>query len=136
MRPNDRYAAAIPVIDAANHVLMRMGLKGRPIEFMNKESENPHFTYPRNPVHGLYQIHILIREVLARLQAVTVPALIVQGGDNPAVDAEGAEQYRAAIASSVKEVVLIESPYHGIVYRGGDELFDRVTAFILDQDRS
>jgi esterase/lipase len=97
---------------------------------MNKESENPHFTYPRNPVHGMYQIRGLVREVTRRLPAVTVPALIIQGGNNPAVDGEGAEQYRDAISSEVKEVILVDSPYHGIVYRGGDELFDRIAAFI------
>jgi esterase/lipase/1-acyl-sn-glycerol-3-phosphate acyltransferase len=130
MRPTGRYGATAPLVDAADHIFRKMRIKDRPIEFTNKESENPHFTYPRNPAHGMYQIHVLIREVTAKLPAVTVPALIIQGGDNPAVDAEGAYEYRDAISSEVREVVLVESPYHGIVYRGGDELFDRIAAFI------
>ncbi len=130
MRPNERYAAATPLVDAADHLLMKIGVRKEAIEFMNKESENPHFTYPKNPVHGMYQIHALIEEVRRLLPDVTVPALIIQGGDNPAVDAEGAEEYRKAISSSFKEVFLVKSPYHGIVYRGGDELFDRIAAFI------
>ncbi|MBN2223425.1 MAG: alpha/beta fold hydrolase [Deltaproteobacteria bacterium] len=130
MRPTGRYGATAPLVDAADHLFRKMRIKDRPIEFTNKESENPHFTYPRNPAHGMYQIHVLIREVTAKLPAVTVPALIIQGGDNPAVDTEGAYEYRDAISSEVREVVLVESPYHGIVYRGGDELFDRIAAFI------
>jgi esterase/lipase/1-acyl-sn-glycerol-3-phosphate acyltransferase len=130
MRPTGPYAVAAPLVDAADHLLRKMRMRKKPIEFMNKESENPHFTYPRNPVHGMYQIRGLVREVTRRLPAVTVPALIIQGGNNPAVDGEGAEQYRDAISSEVKEVILVDSPYHGIVYRGGDELFDRIAAFI------
>ncbi len=130
MRPQGRSAVAVPIVDAADHLLRAMRIKAKPIEFTNKESENPHFTYPRNPAHGMHQIRALIREVTKKLPAVTVPALIIQGGNNPAVDAEGAREYYDAISSKVKEVVLMESPYHGIVYRGGDELFDRITAFI------
>ena len=26
--------------------------------------------------------------------------------------------------------MIVDSPYHGIVYRGGDELFEKVTSFI------
>ena len=130
MRPRGRYAAAAPIVDAADHLLRKMRLKERPIEFVNKESENPHFTYPKNPAHGMYQIRVLVREVVRQLPAVTVPALIIQGGDNPAVDTEGARQYRDAISSQVKEVMIVDSPYHGIVYRGGDELFEKVTSFI------
>jgi esterase/lipase len=131
MRPNERYAAATPLVDAAGHLLMKIGVRKKGIDFMNKESENPHFTYPKNPVHGMYQIHALIHEVRRLLPDVSVPALIIQGGDNPAVDAEGAEEYRTAISSKFKEVVHVQSPYHGIVYRGGDELFGRIAAFIL-----
>ncbi len=130
MLPTGRSALTASVFDAADHALRWMRLKERPIEFTNKESENPHFTYPRNPVHGMYQIHVLVRRVMRELSAVSVPALIIQGGDNPAVDAEGAEYYRDAIKSDTKEVVIVESPYHGIVYRGGDELFDRIAAFV------
>lgn len=135
MRPTRRSTVAAPLVDATDHLLRKMRMKKKPIEFMNKESENPHFTYPKNPAHGMYQIHVLIREVTRKLPAVTVPALIIQGGNNPAVDAEGAEEYRGAISSEVKEVVLVESPYHGIVYRGGDELFDRIAAFIRSPSR-
>ncbi len=131
MRPAGRYSVVAPLADAADHLLRTIRLKKKPIEFMSKESENPHFTYPRNPVHGMHQIRVLIREVTKKLPAVTVPALIIQGGDNPAVDAEGAREYHDAISSEVKEVVLLESPYHGIVYRGGDELFDRIATFVL-----
>jgi esterase/lipase/1-acyl-sn-glycerol-3-phosphate acyltransferase len=130
MLPTGRSALTASIVDAADHVLRWMRLKETPIEFSNKESENPHFTYPRNPAHGMYQIHVLIRRVMRELSAVSAPALIIQGGDNPAVDAEGAEHYRDAIASKSKQVVIVDSPYHGIVYRGGDELFDRVSAFV------
>jgi esterase/lipase/1-acyl-sn-glycerol-3-phosphate acyltransferase len=130
MRPSGPHGPAAPVADAADHLLRKMGLRERPIEFANKESENPHFTYPKNPAHGMYQIRVLIREVVRQLPAVTVPALIIQGGNNPAVDVEGAKAYRDAISSRVREVVLVDSPYHGIVYRGGDELFEKVAAFI------
>jgi esterase/lipase/1-acyl-sn-glycerol-3-phosphate acyltransferase len=132
MRPVGRYATAVPLVDAADHLLRKLRIRERPIEFTNKESENPHFTYPRNPAHGTYQIHVLVREVVQRLPAVTVPALIIQGGNNPAVDAEGAKMYRNEISSRVADVVLVDSPYHGIVYRGGDELFEKVAAFIHD----
>jgi esterase/lipase/1-acyl-sn-glycerol-3-phosphate acyltransferase len=130
MRQDDRFAALAPSMDLVDHLARKIGIRENPIEFTKKESENPHFTYPRNPVHGMYQIRVLIREVRRQLPRITVPALIIQGGDNPAVDPEGAREYFDAISSKVKGIVRVESPYHGITYRGDDEIFGRIAAFV------
>ncbi len=132
MRQDDRFAALAPSMDFVDHLARKIGIRKRPIEFMKKESENPHFTYPKNPVHGMYQIRVLIREVRRQLSQVTVPALIIQGGDNPAVDPEGAREYFDAVSSKVKGIIPVESPYHGITYRGDDEIFGRIAAFVRD----
>jgi esterase/lipase/1-acyl-sn-glycerol-3-phosphate acyltransferase len=136
MRSNDRFERLAPIIDTADHLARSIGLTKAPAEFTNKESENPHFTYPRNPVHGMYQIRTLIREVGRGLGGVTVPALIIQGGDNPAVDEEGAREYLDAISSRHKRLILVRSPYHGIVYRGTDEIFEPIASFVDDPERT
>ncbi len=127
-----RASFLAPFIDFADGVMRLIGAKKTPVEFIPNHPENPHINYFKNPVHGVDQLLELVDVVRKELRRVTVPALIIQGGKDPTVDPESAEEYYESIASKTKGLVWVDSPYHGIVYRGSDVIFERIHEFIKD----
>jgi esterase/lipase/1-acyl-sn-glycerol-3-phosphate acyltransferase len=127
-----RTSFLAPFIDFVDDTMKLLGMGKSPVEFIPNHPENPHINYFKNPVHGVDQLLELVAVVRKELPKITIPALIIQGGKDPTVDPESAEEYCETIASKTKGLVWVDSPYHGIVYRGGDAIFDRIYRFITD----
>jgi esterase/lipase/1-acyl-sn-glycerol-3-phosphate acyltransferase len=127
-----RASFLAPIIDFVDGAVKLFGVKKTPVEFIPNHPENPHINYFKNPVHGVDQLLELVDVLRKELGHITVPALIIQGGKDPTVDPESAEEYYETIASKTKGLVWVDSPYHGIVYRGSDVIFARVLEFIGD----
>jgi esterase/lipase/1-acyl-sn-glycerol-3-phosphate acyltransferase len=127
-----RASFLAPIIDFVDEAVKLFGVKKTPVEFIPNHPENPHINYFKNPVHGVDQLLELVDVVRKELGRITVPALIIQGGKDPTVDPESAEEYYETIGSKTKGLVWVDSPYHGIVYRGSDVIFSRVLEFIGD----
>jgi esterase/lipase/1-acyl-sn-glycerol-3-phosphate acyltransferase len=127
-----RASFLAPVFDFIDDTLKLLGMGETPVEFIPNHPENPHINYFKNPVHGVDQLLELVGVVRKELPRIRIPALIIQGGKDPTVDPESAEEYYDTIASRTKGLVWVDSPYHGIVYRGGDAIFDRIYRFITD----
>jgi esterase/lipase/1-acyl-sn-glycerol-3-phosphate acyltransferase len=136
MKLVNRSSMLAPAVDLMDRVVRFVGLKKSGIEFVKNSPENPHINYFKNPVHGVDQLLELVGVVKKELEKVTVPALILQGGQDPTVDPESAEEYYRAISSKLKEKIIVDSPYHGIVYRGSDEIFSRIAAFVRDPEKA
>ncbi len=130
-----RASFLAPFIDFVDGAMKLFGMGKTPVEFIPNRPENPHINYFKNPVHGVDQLLELVSVVRKELPRITIPALIIQGGKDPTVDPESAEEYYDTIASKTKGLVWVDSPYHGIVYRGSDVIFDRVYQFITDPER-
>jgi esterase/lipase len=132
MKLVSRTSFLAPAFDLLDNALKYIGLKRSPVQFVKNNPENPHINYFKNPVHGVDQLLELIKVVKGELIKVKVPALIIQGGHDPTVDPESAVEYYNTISSKIKGLMWVESPYHGIVYRGGDSKFKRIVDFIND----
>jgi len=132
MKLVDKSSALAPAIDFVGGVMKFFGAKKGPVQFVKNSPENPHINYFKNPIHGIDQLLELAGVVKGELTRVEIPALILQGGGDPTVDPESAAEYYSAINSDIKGLIWIDSPYHGIVYRGGDEIIEQVTRFIRD----
>ncbi len=132
MKLVSRTSFLAPAIDFLDNALKYIGLKRSPVQFVKNNPENPHINYFKNPVHGVDQLLELIKVVKGELVKVKVPALIIQGGHDPTVDPESAVEYYNSISSKIKGLVWVDSPYHGIVYRGGDNKFKKIVDFIND----
>lgn len=130
-----RASLLAPFIDFIDDAMKLFGMGKTPVEFIPNHPENPHINYFKNPVHGVDQLLELVGVVRKELPKITIPALIIQGGKDPTVDPESAEEYYEAVASKTKGLVWVDSPYHGIVYRGGDAIFDRIYRFITDPEQ-
>jgi esterase/lipase/1-acyl-sn-glycerol-3-phosphate acyltransferase len=130
-----RASFLAPFIDFVDGTMKLFGMGKTPVEFIVNHPENPHINYFKNPVHGVDQLLELVAVVRRELPRIMIPALIIQGGKDPTIDPDSAEEYYDTIASKTKGLVWVDSPYHGIVYRGSDAIFDRVHQFITDPER-
>ena len=82
----------------------------------NSDTENPHINYRSMPVHGLFELQVLLDELKERLNDVHCPALILQGDHDRVVDPESASFIMEKLGSEDKRLEMISSDRHGILY--------------------
>jgi len=136
MKLVNRASVIAPYIDLLDRAMKYFGIKRTGVQFVGNDPENPHINYFKNPVHGVDQLLDLIGVVQEELKKVKIPAFIIQGGKDPTVDPESARDYFDEISSKMKRLMIVDSPYHGIVYRGGDDIFSEILNFVLDPEKA
>jgi len=97
--------------------------------FVRNEPENPHINYLRNPISGVKELMELMEKLSERLDRIKVPALLIQGSDDPVVEPEGSKQVYEGLGSQDKQLIMLDSDRHGIL-RG--EISERVFLRLLD----
>jgi esterase/lipase len=99
--------------------------------FVPNEPENPHINYLRNPISGVMELMGLMDELSGRLDQIKVPALLIQGSDDPVVHPEGSQHVYQGLGSEDKELIMISSDRHGILRgEGSERVFARVLEFL------
>lgn len=112
-----------------NSLLKKIHLKKGAMDFVQNDPENPHINYLRNPVSGVNELSKLMKVVEDRLRDLDIPALIIQGSEDPVVNPESAEEIFAKIGTDDKDLVRVVSRRHGIV-RGEESA--QVIRLVLD----
>jgi esterase/lipase len=100
--------------------------------FREHPSENPDVNYHSVPVRTAYELHKLREELHEKLPDVRCPVLLLQGTKDPIVDAKGINKVFELVGTDSKDLVMIESEKHGILYHDIGECRDRVRGFISD----
>lgn len=136
MKLVNRASMLAPTVNFVDRMMKFVGFEKIRMDFVKNNPENPHINYFKNPIHGLDQLLELVKIVKDELKKITVPALILQGGNDPTVDPESAEEYYNSISSDIKGLVVVDSPYHGIVYRGDDKIFGRIVDFVHNTEEA
>jgi esterase/lipase len=85
-------------------------------EFVEFKPEISAINYDRNPVAGVNQVNTLLDAARDRLGEMLHPALIVCASDDQVVAPEAGEKIYSRIASSSRELVVISSKNHNIIY--------------------
>jgi esterase/lipase len=112
-----------------NSFLKKIHLKKGAMEFVQNDPENPQINYHRNPVSGVSELGKLMKVVEDRLKYIDIPALVIQGSEDPVVNPESAEEIFAKIGTDDKDLVRVTSHRHGIV-RGEESA--QVIRLVLD----
>jgi esterase/lipase len=68
------------------------------------------------PVHGLYELQVLLGKLEERLQDVHCPTLVLQADRDPVVDPNSATTIMNKLGSENKRLEMIASERHGILY--------------------
>jgi esterase/lipase len=98
------------------------------MEFVENVPENPEINYLRNPVSGGNELEKLIKQVENQLKNVKGPVLIIQGSDDPVVNAVSGLEIFEKLGTKDKQLLRIYAQHHGIL-RGGEA--DKVNAMVL-----
>lgn len=101
------------------------------VEYVKNHPDNPEINYPRCPVKALVEVRKLMRRVYKRLPSLSVPSLIMQGKNDPKVDARSGRMIFHRIQHSEKHYRAIDYHLHGVI-RGeiASGVFDDVSAFL------
>lgn len=88
-------------------------------EFVENKPEHPHINYFRNPVSGVRELERLMEKVKTRLNHITVPALVIQGNNDPIVKPEGSKKIYEELGSTDKSYRVFDFERHGILMGDG-----------------
>ena len=106
------------------------------MEYVDNDPENPQINYLRNPVHGVYELEKLMKQVLERLGYIMEPVLVIQGSDDPVVNPVSGREIFEKLGSTKKKLIQINADHHGIL-RGkeADMVKETILTFLKDTFR-
>jgi carboxylesterase len=118
-------------IERWNMIFKALKLSSFQKQFAKNHPDNPDINYHRCPIHGFNQVKALMRNVYQGLPGLSIPALIIQGNQDPKVSPEAGKLIFDRIRIRKKTMVEISHHQHGIV-RGqvGASVFSRVHDFL------
>lgn len=118
-------------LNAFNFFCKSWGMGNLTKEFMKNDADNPHINYLLCPVSAFVQVKKLMKQVRKSLPDIHIPALIIQGKNDPKVAPQSGPAIFRRLGSDKKHFVWIDSNMHGIV-RGkiGGEVFKEVELFL------
>jgi esterase/lipase len=116
-----------------NKLLKRINIKKGKMEFVHNEPKNPHINYLRNPINGLWELEKLMKIVESNLKDIKIPALVIQGNNDPVVNPESGKEVFEKIGSENKEFITIKSDNH-IIIMGEDtkKVFPQIGKFLRE----
>lgn len=98
--------------------------------FRPNDSEQPDINYRNIPLRGLYELRQTMDGLERALPMVSVPALIVQGTEDPVVDPDSAQIIMMDLGSERKVLHRVEAKRHGILNQNIGESQETVLSFI------
>jgi len=101
------------------------------VKFMKNDADNPHINYLLCPVSSFVQVKKLMRNVRLRLADIRIPALIIQGRNDPKVDPRSGPAIFKGLGSPQKHFAWIDFNRHGIVLGPvAQDVFNEVASFL------
>jgi len=127
---NDTRIKFVPIINGINKVVSTV-LSGNGVKaFFKNIPENEHINYWIIPTFSIYEVGRLVKSIKSTLANVTVPMLIIFSKDDSLVSVSGADYIYNNISSIDKEMHIIGSDCHGILYNNSDLIWERISIFI------
>jgi len=112
-----------------NNIMKKIKLKKGRFEFIPNDPENPHINYLKNPINGVNELEKLMNIVDDRLKDIKIPALVIQGSNDPVVNPSSADEIFKKIGTKDKSLCRVYADRHGIVR--GDES-EKVISWVLN----
>jgi esterase/lipase len=130
MKFRDRNIIFVPLVHTANKLVRWVSSYEGVMPFRATQPEHPHINYRNKPVRGLYELRAMLDELDERLVDVQCPVTLIQGTDDPTVDAQSAEMIHKKLGARQKEVVRVDANRHGILYEDIGETQERIVSFL------
>ncbi len=125
----NRNMIFVPLLHHANRLVRWMNDEGL-VPFRPNEPENPEVNYRHIPVRALYQLQQLIDYLCEDKLKINADVYLFQGDQDSVVDPSSLHTLERIIEAEHKQVTLLDSDLHGIVYRNADEVQQKICAAI------
>jgi len=130
VRFRDRTMSLVPLLHGANVLVDTVSPARGIMLFHHSEPEHPRINYRHMPIRSLYELGQLVSEMVKRLGEVRCPVLVLQGSEDPTVDPRSAETIYERLGTTEKDLALIPSERHGILYEDIGGTHARVIDFV------
>lgn len=105
----------VPLVHHANKLVSWLRAYEGIMPFRPNDTEHPDINYSTMPVHSLFELRLMVNQLVKRLQDVHCPALIIQGDEDPVVVPDSANRVYDKISSKLKRLEFVHSQRHGIL---------------------
>ncbi|WP_260294794.1 alpha/beta fold hydrolase [Sedimenticola hydrogenitrophicus] len=105
----------VPLVHHANRLVSWLRAYEGIMPFRPNDTEHPDINYTSMPVHALFELRLMVTQLVKRLPDVHCPALIIQGDEDPVVVPESANRVYEKISSKLKRLEFVHSQRHGIL---------------------
>jgi len=119
----------IPLVHHANRLMSWLPSYEGILPFRQNDSEHPDINYYSMPVHGLFELRLMVSALNGKLSDIHCPTYLYQGDQDPVVEPVSAEIIMEKISSETKSNTVIPSTRHGIL----NEDIGHIQQLILDQ---
>jgi carboxylesterase len=129
-RFSSRFAETL---NAFNRFCLHWGMNSLAREFMKNDADNPHINYPLCPISAFVQVKKLMKKVRKSLPDINIPALVIQGKNDPKVAPQSGPVIFELLGSDKKHFAWIDYHIHGIV-RGNiaRDVFKEIELFLVN----
>lgn len=105
----------VPLVHHANKLVSWLHTYEEIMPFRPNDTEHPEINYNSMPVRSLFELRLMVNQLVKRLQDVHCPALIIQGDEDPVVVPDSANRVYDKISSKLKRLEFVHSQRHGIL---------------------
>jgi esterase/lipase len=121
----------VELLHGWNLFAIRLGMAPLAKVYAKNHPDNPQINYHRCPIQGLVEVKALMKQVSRSLSSLKIPALIIQGKNDPKVDGQSGQKLFRQINHPHSLYKEIDFHLHGII-RGpvAREVFETVESFL------
>lgn len=114
-----------------NRLVTYLGMERMAKPYARNHPDNPHINYHRCPIQGIVEVKALMKKVYQYLPDLRIPALVMQGSQDPKVNPQSGTRIFQRITHPKAQYKEIDFHLHGII-RGpvAQGVFDEVEQFI------
>jgi esterase/lipase len=126
----NRNMVFVPLLHHANKLVSWVTSEGL-VPFRPNSPENPQINYQHIPIRALYQLQQLIDYIITNRVKINADVHLFQGDQDPVVDPESVRTLERLVDAKSKNVCILKSEMHGVVYRDIDHVQEKICASIL-----
>ncbi len=108
-------ARFVEKLHAWNGLVTHLGMARLAKPFAKNHPDNPHINYHRCPIQGIVEVKALMKKVYQALPSLKIPALIMQGNQDPKVDPQSGTRIFQRISHPKAQYKEIDFHLHGVV---------------------
>lgn len=115
----------VPLLHQANKIVRWVSSEGL-IPFRPNDTEHPEINYAHIPIRALYQLQKLIEYFFDHPAHIKCAVNLYQSDKDPVVVPDSVRKLYAHITCTRKNIVMIDSDHHGIVYDDTDNTQQKI----------